>query len=131
MAIELSITCFYLFNCFMHSNYILLILTGSIKPDSYDSFSLIAEKLLIYFLKLVFLSTSVYTLQYLKTNLLFSMSLPMRLDRIRQVLSLFRFILLLTSSLFFSFRAQTSTSGLFICFVKFRDYLELFVRQIL
>ena len=131
MAIELSITCFYLFNCLMHSNYILLILTGSIKPDSYDSFSLIAEKLLIYFLKLVFLSTSVYTLQYLKTNLLFSMSLPMRLDRIRQVLSLFRFILLLTSSLFFSFRAQTSTSGLFICFVKFRDYLELFVRQIL
>jgi hypothetical protein len=115
----------------MHSNYILLILTGSIKPDSYDSFSLIAEKLLIYFLKLVFLSTSVYTLQYLKTNLLFSMSLPMRLDRIRQVLSLFRFILLLTSSLFFSFRAQTSTSGLFICFVKFRDYLELFARQIL
>jgi len=131
MAIELSITCFYLFNCLMHSNYILLILTGSIKPDSYDSFSLIAEKLLIYFLKLVFLSTSVYTLQYLKTNLLFSMSLPMRLDRIRQVLSLFRFILLLTSSLFFSFRAQTSTSGLFICFVKFRDYLELFARQIL
>ena len=131
MAIELSITCFYLFNCLLHSNYILLILTGSIKPDSYDSFSLIAEKLLIYFLKLVFLSTSVYTLQYLKTNLLFSMSLPMRLDRIRQVLSLFRFILLLTSSLFFSFRAQTSTSGLFICFVKFRDYLELFVRQIL
>jgi hypothetical protein len=131
MAIELSITCFYLFNCLMHSNYILLILTGSIKPDSYDSFSLIAEKLLIYFLKLVFLSTSVYTLQYVKTNLLFSMSLPMRLDRIRQVLSLFRFILLLTSSLFFSFRAQTSTSGLFICFVKFRDYLELFARQIL
>ena len=131
MAIELSITCFYLFNCLMHSNYILLILTGSIKPVSYDSFSLIAEKLLIYFLKLVFLSTSVYTLQYLKTNLLFSMSLPMRLDRIRQVLSLFRFILLLTSSLFFSFRAQTSTSGLFICFVKFRDYLELFARQIL